>query len=131
MISSRQYSSTDEPMQQASKYDANSFEKRTKDSENIRAKYPDRVPCIVERSGKSKNLPVLDKKKYLVPNDLTFGQFIYVIRKRINIKSDQALFLFIDNTLPPSNCLMSSLYNEYKDATGFLMITYAAENTFG
>ena len=37
---------------------------------------------IVEKSPKS-DVPELDKKKYLVPSDLTVGQFVYVIRKRV------------------------------------------------
>jgi GABA(A) receptor-associated protein len=46
----------------------------------IRAKYPDRIPVICEKALKS-NLEDIDKKKYLVPSDLTVGQFVYVIRK--------------------------------------------------
>ena len=60
------------------------FEKRTNEANRIKQKYPDRVPIIVEIDEKS-NLPQIDKKKYLVPHDLTISQFIYVIRKRIKL----------------------------------------------
>lgn len=52
----------------------NTFEKRRAEGEKIRRKYPDRIPVIVEKVPKSK-LQDLDKKKYLVPSDLTIGQF--------------------------------------------------------
>jgi GABA(A) receptor-associated protein len=57
-----------------------SFDKRKLESARIRAKYPDRIPVICEKATKS-NLEDIDKKKYLVPSDLTVGQFVYVIRK--------------------------------------------------
>jgi GABA(A) receptor-associated protein len=37
-----------------------------------------------------------------VPADLTVGQFVYVIRKRIKLSPERAIFIFIDNKLPPS-----------------------------
>ena len=40
--------------------------------------------------------------RYLVPADLTVGQFVYVIRKRIKLSSEKAIFIFIKNTLPPT-----------------------------
>lgn len=40
--------------------------------------------------------------RYLVPGDLTVAQFVYVIRKRINVNAEQAIFMFIKNVLPPS-----------------------------
>merc|ERR1711963_586534 len=55
------------------------FEKRRAEGEKIRRKYPDRVPVIVEKSPKAK-IGDLDKKKYLVPSDLTVGQFYFLIR---------------------------------------------------
>ncbi|XP_007469560.1 PREDICTED: gamma-aminobutyric acid receptor-associated protein-like 1 [Lipotes vexillifer] len=46
------------------------FEYRKKEGEKIRKKYPDRVPVIVEKAPKAR-VPDLDKRKYLVPSDLT------------------------------------------------------------
>lgn len=107
-----------------------SNEKRQKESNRIREKYPDRIPVIVEKSDSS--LPDLDKTKYLVPVDLTVGQFILVIRKRLTLDSSVGLFLFFNNSIM-ANCstLMSDCYYEYKDPDGFLYIKYSGENTFG
>jgi hypothetical protein len=30
------------------------------------------------------------------------GQFVYVIRKRIKLSSEKAIFIFVDNVLPPT-----------------------------
>jgi hypothetical protein len=32
-----------------------------------------------------------------VPQDLTVGQFVYVIRKRIKIRPEKAVYVFIDS----------------------------------
>lgn len=37
-----------------------------------------------------------------MPADLTVGQFVYVIRKRIKLSAEKAIFIFIDNVLPPT-----------------------------
>ena len=104
--------------------------RRRSESDRIRAKYPDRVPVICERADRS-DVPDIDKKKYLVPADLTVGQFIYVIRKRIKLPPEKAIFIFVDNVIPPTASLMSAVYEVQKDEDGFLYVTYSGENTFG
>ena len=79
---------------------------------------------ICEKVEKS-DIATIDKKKYLVPADLTVGQFVYVIRKRIKLSPEKAIFIFVDEVLPPTAALMSSIYEEHKDEDGFLYITYA------
>jgi GABA(A) receptor-associated protein len=106
------------------------FEKRKAEALRIREKYSDRVPVIVEKSEKS-DIPNIDKKKYLVPADLTVGQFVYVIRKRIQLSAEKAIFIFVDNVLPPTGAMMSTIYDENKEEDGFLYVTYSGENTFG
>lgn len=59
------------------------------------------------------------------------GQFVYVIRKRIKLPADQAIFIFVNNTLPPAAALMSQIYKEHADPDGFLYVTYSGESTFG
>ncbi|WOG90336.1 hypothetical protein DCAR_0209579 [Daucus carota subsp. sativus] len=107
-----------------------SLEKRSAEAARIREKYPDRIPVIVEKGEKS-DIPNIDKKKYLVPSDLTVGQFVYVIRKRIKLSAEKAIFIFVDNVLPPTGAILSAIYDEKKDEDGFLYVTYSGENTFG
>ncbi|CAL0332172.1 unnamed protein product [Lupinus luteus] len=106
------------------------LERRQVEAARIREKYPDRIPVIVERAEKS-DVPEIDKKKYLVPADLTVGQFVYVVRKRIKLSPEKAIFIFVNNILPPTAAMMSALYDENKDDDGFLYMTYSGENTFG
>ena len=86
--------------------------------------------CSCEKAPNS-DIDDIDKKKYLVPADLTVGQFIYVIRKRIKINSEKSLFMFVNGKIPPTARLMSMVYEENKNEDGFLYITYSGENTFG
>ncbi|GMP42867.1 hypothetical protein CsSME_00012461 [Camellia sinensis var. sinensis] len=106
------------------------FDKRRAEAARIREKYPDRIPVIVEKAERS-DIPNIDKEKYLVPADLTVGQFVYVIRKRIKLSAEKAIFIFVDNVLPPTGGIMSTIYDDKKDEDGFLYVTYSGENTFG
>jgi len=109
----------------------NSLEKRCKESENILKKYPNRIPVIVERSEKCKEINDIDKNKFLVPNDLTMNQFIYVVRKRLKLSSEKALFVFINDKLMPNSRTLYEIYQEEKEEDDFLYMNYASENTFG
>lgn len=106
------------------------FDKRRSEADKIRRKYPDRVPVIVEKAPKTRH-PALDKKKFLVPNDLTVGQFYFLIRKRINIRPDDALFLFVNNVIPPTSATLGLLYHEHRDKDYFLYMAYSDENVYG
>jgi GABA(A) receptor-associated protein len=108
-----------------------SFEKRKTYAEQIKAKYPSRIPIICEKNRFSKNSPDIDKKKYLVPYNLNLGQFIYQIRKRLNLNPEVALFFFTGGFISSHSQFISNLYSQYKDEDGFLYIYYAVENTFG
>lgn len=98
--------------------------------ERMKLKYPNRIPVVVNKS-KNSNAPDIDKNKYLVPSDLTLGQFIFVIRKRINLNPEQAIYIFCKDTLPNTSMVMSELYNIYKNSNELLELTYNIENTFG
>ncbi|EOD17119.1 hypothetical protein EMIHUDRAFT_118718 [Emiliania huxleyi CCMP1516] len=106
------------------------FEKRQAEAARIREKYPDRIPVICEKEPRS-DIPPVDKRKYLIPMDLTVGQFVYVIRKRISIPPEKAIFIFVNNTLPPTAALMSTVYENHRDPDGFMYMMYGGENTFG
>lgn len=108
-----------------------SLDNRISESKRIREKYPERIPVIVERSKTCSSVPQLDKKKYLVPADLTIGQFMYVIRKRIELQPEKAIFMFVNGVLAPTSMFMNNVYNDYKDQDGFLYFVYSGENTFG
>jgi len=107
-----------------------SIEKRIKESQNIIAKYPDRIPIICEKNSKN-NIPDMEKSRLLVPRDFKLADLITIIRNKLKLDPTYALFVTIDNNIPSSTCLMSDLYNDYSDADGFLYVIYSQENTFG
>jgi GABA(A) receptor-associated protein len=109
---------------------SHTLEHRKNEAKRILAKYPDRIPVIVSKHEKTE-VSDIDKKKFLVPLDLTVGQFKYVIRKRIHLTPEKAIFIFVNNNLPPVSELMRNLYNQHKDEDGFLYVMYSGENTFG
>ena len=108
-----------------------SFEQRHKESTRILEKYPDKVPIICEKYTKDRSSYTIDKNKFLAGGDLTMGQFVYIIRKRIKMKPTEGLYLFVNNTLLPNTDTLSSIYKEYKLDDGFLYIQFSLENTFG
>lgn len=109
-----------------------SFKKRFEESKRIMVKYPGRIPIICERDPRSKDIPDIDRKKYLVPDDLSIANFMYVIRKRLKLSPDKSIYLFVnDLVMPATSQLLSIMYTENCDEDGFLYIKYAGESTFG
>ena len=108
------------------KFRKQKLEERIKISENILLKYQNRYPIIID--GKQINIT---KNKYIVPGDLTLGQFSYILRKNIKLDEFQSIFLICENTLIFNTDSIYSLYNKKKDYDGFLYIIVSLENTFG
>ena len=75
------------------------------------------TPQVICEKIEKSDIATIDKKKYLVPADLTVGQFVYVIRKRIKLSPEKAIFIFVDEVLPPTAQLMSAIYEEHKCVT--------------
>ena len=107
------------------------FEERCEESASLMASYPDRIPVIVERAPNRASMPQLDRDRFLVPKDLTIGQFVFVIRRRLTLPPDQALFLFCGTSLPSSTLLIREAYNSYRSPDGFLRLSYSSEAAFG
>lgn len=106
-----------------------SFEKRLAEATKVKQKFPDRVPVIVEVG--STDLPVLDKNKYLIPRDLTVGQFIYILRKRIKLSPENAIFVFVNNKLPATSETIGNIYEKEKEPDNFAYFLVKSETTFG
>jgi GABA(A) receptor-associated protein len=109
-----------------------SVDERWEEAHRVINNYPDRVPIICERANTSSiDGPDIDKNKYLVPKNLSIGQFMYVIRKRLRLPPEKAIFIFVGGAIPPSSQLIADVYEYYRDYDGFLYITYSFENVFG
>ena len=109
-----------------------SLKQRQTDSQRIMQKYPERICIYIEKAKLCKNIQDLDNHKYLIPNTITVAQFIYVIRSKITIPNDQALFFYVNNsTLISGDTAMIEINNKHKNEDGFLYINYSGESCFG
>ena len=115
--------------------------------EQMMLKNPDRVPVII-----SSNSFKIDKLKYIVPNSITIGELMIMLRKKNNINPQEAIFLFIkDNNsnnaninktnnkskkenegiLVPSSSTLGTLHQQHKDENLILHIFFEKEAVFG
>jgi len=102
------------------------FEKRQEEATRILVKYPDRIPVICEKARNS-DLPVMEKKKFLVPCTMLCGEFKYIVQKHVSQSgsgptAEQTIYLFVNGTSPRTSSLMSELYNKFRSEDGFLYI---------
>lgn len=105
------------------------FEYRVEESKRVMNNHPTCRPVIVEPYGKTN--VTIDKSKYLVNEDLTIGQFLYVLRKKLKLPPEKALFLFVEGALVPSSVHIKVVYAYKRDKDGFLYMNYGFENAFG
>ena len=59
------------------------------------------------------------------------GQFYFLIRKRIHLRAEDALFFFVNNVIPPTSATMGQLYQEHHEEDFFLYIAYSDESVYG
>lgn len=99
----------------------------------ILKKYPDRLPIVCQKHTRCRSdVPDIDKIKYLVPNDITIGQFLVVITMRIKLSPQQSIFLCTDKNkmLSASESLLHT-YDKHKSTNNMLYLYYIGENVFG
>jgi GABA(A) receptor-associated protein len=107
------------------------FDERKLKASLILKQHPDRIPVVVECSETLQAIHPLKKNKFIVPQDLTLAQFMFVIRKHMKLEPEYAIFVFINNRLHPSTTPIGIIYAQEKDEDGFMYLDVFQESTFG
>ena len=121
-------------------FDSYTLEERRGKSKELQSKYIERIPILV--APLNDKVPKISSHKYLVPNHLTVGHFQHIVRSRIKLAPEEALFMFLvcvdekgkvqKETLLSSNKLLQQVVQEDNTSQdGFLYFRYSLENTFG
>lgn len=107
------------------------------DNLKMMEKYPGRCVVFVEKLNKNKkDLPNIEKQKFLVPDEYQFSAFCLTIRKHIKLNPTDAIFYFVGTDkkqyLPAMTHNIGELYAQHKDEEDLrLYIRYDTENVFG
>ncbi len=107
--------------------------------EQLLSKHPDRVPIVISSiSHKSHGV-----NRFIVPLDMTVGGFMTLLRKKVELKANESIFIFIKKNqnsstaiskgdiIAPTSATLGSLYEQHKDDKLVLNLLYEKENVFG
>jgi hypothetical protein len=101
--------------------------------QNLLTKYPDRVPIVLSSKTYIKGNPL----RFIVPLNLTVTQFMVLLRTKIELKQEEAIFIFVkdmqtgQDIMVQSSVTMESLYSQYKDKDNLLNLFFEKEAVFG
>lgn len=113
------------------KFISSSLEERQTQSFRLIKRFPSKYPIVIDRA--SRRDPIIDKNKYIIQADTTIAQLVYLLRKRMTLSPDKALFFFWDGTILSGNMTISQLHHlsNLKHNDGFTYLFYSLESTFG
>lgn len=106
-----------------------SLEQRKLEYSRVKQKCPTYIPVIFEKHRRED--PSIDREKFLVPMELTASQLLFVLRKRLHLTKEQAIFLFVEHKMMSGSTSIQQIYSKANTEDGFLYVEYSLENTFG
>ena len=110
----------------------NSLERRKSQCNKILQNHPDKIPVILEKDKNcTLNKPI--KTKYILSKEVTMAEFIKIIREKLELKPERALFFLVNgkNSVTMTEDL-GNIYSKFKDQEdGFLYMTYSEEIVYG
>ena len=110
----------------------NTLEQRIEQYEKIKNNYADKIPIILER-GNNCTINKIIKTKYILSYSVTMAEFMKIIRGKLELDPERALFFLADGKYSLSaNEDLGNVYEKYKDSQdGFLYMTYSEEIVYG
>ena len=109
------------------KFKNQKLEERIRLCDNILLRNINRVPIIID----GKNELNILKNKYIAPKNLTMGQFLFILKTKINAKPTDSIFILCNNKLVNNTDIIGDIYEKNKEEDGFLYMYVTIENTFG
>ncbi|OCT81733.1 microtubule-associated proteins 1A/1B light chain 3B [Xenopus laevis] len=108
------------------------LDSRIHEVNRVKNRFPYKIPVIVERSPREKRLPRLEKIKFLVPPEITMGQFVNTIRCKLPLPPSHSLCVVVGGRELASLAMtMCQVYSENRDQDGFLYLSYMSQDVFG
>lgn len=100
--------------------------------------YPDRCPIIIKLKDKfnyNQDGTIHKNKiiKMLVQKNTNYVRFMYILRKKIELNSREAIYVQINKNrmMMANNITIGELYENYKESDSILYLDCFKENTFG
>ncbi len=112
-----------------------SFEEKQylkKQTNYYRVRYPNHIPIIVNVDSR---IISLDKKKFIVPKNITLSDFINIIEKKLkNLDENDSLIISVNNNgvvreINNKNILMYDCYEKYRNEELDLLILNVSRYT--
>ena len=98
----------------------------------LRERYPNRIPIVInEMKDTDFKLRKIKKNKFLVPKEMTMGEFIAHVRKYADIKSTECIYFLVNKLLVPTSQTLGSLDHETSFPDKMLHMVLCKENAFG
>mmetsp|Transcript_14176 Transcript_14176/g.14244 ORF Transcript_14176/g.14244 Transcript_14176/m.14244 type:complete len:119 (+) Transcript_14176:49-405(+) len=108
------------------------FETRRLEANRLLEIHPTKLPIIVEPISSKNNAYGFIQNRFLVPKNYTFHEFIFHLRRRLELDRTDALYVLVSQKhLPALDRNMISIYEEFQDLDGFLYVNYSSEAILG
>ena len=107
------------------------LKERKEEYQKVIDQNPEKVAIIVENDPRS-DIADIEKKKFLIKEDMNLTQFQKIIRNRLKMDEKEALFFLANGkTSLAGNFTIREIYDKYKDEDGFLYIAYSSQEVWG
>ena len=98
-------------------------------AQSLMAQHPGKYPLVLVKDSKSRI--AFKVSQYMVNGELTICNFLYSLRRSINMPKNRGLYLFLSEIMPMLNSKIAELYERFADDDGFLYFSYSDQEDKG